>query len=506
MEEKSFAKLLKESIWKFIMTIISKAGALIFVIIVARFLKPEGFGIYNLALSVAPLFLIIADIGINQTLLRYFSYSLGKKNHLQAASYLRYILRIKIIITVILATLLMFLSYPLSFFLFKKPELFLPLIIISFYLIVMSFEAFYEKLFYAIKKVKYLTIKEVIFQILRILLALIVFAIITENNRIIGISIVLFISSFLTFLILLYFLKKLTPFIYQKSDEKIDKKKVLTFLKYMIFGSFTTVFFLHVDIILLGIFLKSEFIGYYSAAFTLMESIVFTISVSWILMPAFTQLKESKLNAAFDRVFKYVCLFSIPITFGTLVLGKYFIKIIYGYNYLPARIPLNILAPLIFGFVFTEILVALFSSREKPKYFVKWLIIATILNVILNYTFIKIFLGVSSELAMAGVAAATLISNIVYIISLMITANKKFKISFEKKHFFKPLIASLIMSLAIILINKIILDMSVFLGVVEISFGVLVYFFVMILIKGVTKEDFFIIKEVLKRRRNQKNK
>ena len=48
--------------------------------------------------------------------------------------------------------------------------------------------------------------------------------------------------------------------------------------------------------------------------------------------------------------------------------------------------------------------------------------------------------------------------------------------------------------------------MSVFLGVVEISFGVLVYFFVMILIKGVTKEDFFIIKEVLKRRRNQKNK
>ncbi len=500
MEEPTFSKLIKQSIWRFFLTILTKSGALIFVMIIARFLKPEGFGIYNLAMSILPVFLIMADIGINQTLLRYFSFALGKKSPAKAASYLKYLLKIKMMITFSLAVLLLLLSYPLSIYIFRKPELFLPLVILSFYLILMSFEAFYEKIFYVIKQVKYLTIKEIFFQILRILLALAVFSVVAENNRVVALSLSLFISILLTFLLILWFLKRLTPYIYQKSEEKIDKKKVLTFLKYMVFGSLTTVFFLHIDVIMLGIFLKSEYIGFYSAAFTLMESIVFTISFSWVIMPTFTQLKESKLNEAFDRVLKYICLLSIPISFGTIVLAKYFIRLIYGYNYLPAQTSLIILAPLIFGFVFIDIIVVLFSSREKPKYFVKMLVIATILNLILNYTFIRICLGFSSELAIAGVAAATLISNSFYLVSLVKTANKRLKIVFEKKYFLKPLFASLVMFLALISINHLIIDMNFFLGIGEIFAGALIYFLVMILIKGVGKEDLLIIKEVLKRR------
>jgi len=58
------------SFWNFIMILFSRLGGLIFVVIIARYLMPESFGIYNLALSVSLIFLYFIDSGINQSLLK----------------------------------------------------------------------------------------------------------------------------------------------------------------------------------------------------------------------------------------------------------------------------------------------------------------------------------------------------------------------------------------------------------------------------------------------------
>ena len=58
-------EVIKNSIWNFFMSLIIKTGGLIFTILLARFLFPEKFGIYSLAMSIVMIFLTFADMGIN---------------------------------------------------------------------------------------------------------------------------------------------------------------------------------------------------------------------------------------------------------------------------------------------------------------------------------------------------------------------------------------------------------------------------------------------------------
>ena len=75
----SFRKtVIQESFWTLIATLASRVGGLVFTILLARILMPAGFGLYSLALSISILFITFADLGINQTLLRYVSSSIEK--------------------------------------------------------------------------------------------------------------------------------------------------------------------------------------------------------------------------------------------------------------------------------------------------------------------------------------------------------------------------------------------------------------------------------------------
>ena len=57
------------SLWNVMASLIGRAGALVFTIIIARALLPETFGIYSLALSIAVFCLTFTDLGINQALI-----------------------------------------------------------------------------------------------------------------------------------------------------------------------------------------------------------------------------------------------------------------------------------------------------------------------------------------------------------------------------------------------------------------------------------------------------
>ncbi len=497
MDKKNSINLIQQSIWRFISIIIGKGGSLIFIILIARLLKPEGFGIYNLAMSVVLIFAILADIGINQTLVRYVSYSLGKNKKSQAAAYMKYLLKVKLILVFCFSFILLIIAYPLSFYIFQKPPLFWPLIVLSFFLIVSSMQSFFEKLFYAIKNLKYLSIKEIIFQTSKILLVLLFFVILIEQ-KIIAVIIALILANLLTLLFLLITLRRITPFLFQKTSDKIPKKRVLNFLKYLTIGGLSGIFFGYVDMLMLGIFIESEYIGYYAAAFTLIVSVSSLISFYFILVPTFTQLKKSQLRQGFDKVSKYLCLLAIPMVFGALALGKYFIIIIYGYDYLSATIPFIFLSFLIFSFVMIEMFVSLFSAREKPKYFVKVLLIATFLNIILNYTLITLFLKISPEWAIGGAAIATLFSNYFYMSALIFFTNKKLQIKFKLSNIIKPLIASLFMFSILITINSFVKNMNLFIGIAEIISGATIYLGIIILLKGLTKGDYGILKQTFK--------
>jgi len=323
---------------------------------------------------------------------------------------------------------------------------------------------------------------------------MIVFLVFSPEMYVGGVFIALILCMVLVLSSLIFFLQKFGIFVFYPSSFNVDKKRVLSFLKYMTVGGISSVFFGYIDTIMLGIFVASDFVGYYSAAFALIASVSFFLSFSVITLPAFTQLKKHQLKNAFNRVFRYMGILTLPMIFGSIAIGRYMIKLIYGYEYLPASVPFYFLSPLIFSISLTSILVSLFSAREEPRYFVKMLFVSAILNIILNYTSISIFAKISPMYAVIGVAIATLISRYFYMIALGVVAKKITKIEIRLFDLTKPVVASLVMFFILIKLMDYLQDINLFNGALIILSGMFVYFGVLFLIKGIEKQDIRLLK------------
>ncbi len=492
MENSLKRQLIKNSIWNGILSVLVKLGGMIFAVLLARFLLPEGFGIYSLSMSIILILLTFADMGANQALLRYISHSLGSRDFSLSRGYYNYIFKIKILFSTIFSILLLVLSFPISNYLFKKPDLFLPLVILSFYLFVLSLEQFYEYFFYSIKKVNYLSIKEFVFQFSRISILLLIFLFLTSKYYLYGAFISLILASIITIILLRYLMNSLAPKLFSAIPKSIDKKikkKIHNFMFYSAIGNMSTKLFGNMDMILIGFFLTSAYVGYYNAAFTIVYGISSLLSIELIVLPFFTQLSQNKTSKVFEEVVRFFSVISIPLCFGLILLGKYFIRLLYGYTYLPAFLPLVFLAPLIFIGPLSGIIKSIFFAREKPSFFITPIFSTTIFNFVLMILILKYLLHFSEVWAISGAAISTLFSRMIFLLYLSFIANKKFKTPLFFKSIIKPGISSIIMVLFLYFIFSNIKNMTLFSGILEITLGASIYFLIMLLIKGITKKD-----------------
>ena len=486
-------EIIRNIIWNTSFMFLNRLGALIFTIIIARFLMPELFGVYSLATTIALIFITFADLGINRTMMRYVSSEI-EKNKKKAMAYFRYTLKLKLILSFFLSFLLIILAYPFAFFIFKNQQLFSLLLLLSIYTFLLALESFYEFIFYIKKRVNYLTTKEAIFQSTRILIALFVFLFLAASFYLFGVIISLILAVLFSFLFILYKIKKIEPAFFKKTKEKINKKRVLKFLSFLTIGSLSTVFFSYTDIVMLGIFLPEIYVGYYKVAFTLIVSIASFLAFQKILLPVFTQARKGKIEEIFNKSLKYVLALTIPSSFGIIILAKYLVRFLFGYEYLPATLPLFFLSFLIILFTTTTLFFILSSAREKPKEFAKFILIVTFLNIFLNYLFIVILMKKSYLWATTGAAIATLISQVIYFVLVFIFSKKELNIKADWKLIIKPLFASLVMAYLLYGFDYFIHDFNLFIGILIVLFGILIYVAVMILIKGIDIKDFKVLK------------
>jgi O-antigen/teichoic acid export membrane protein len=487
--------VVKSGFWNFFTSIIARLGGLIFTILIARILQPELFGVYSLAISVLLLMVTFSDMGINLTLMRYLASALTKNNKNKAAAYFSYLFQIKLILTFSFSALLILLSYPLSVYIFRKPDLFFPLLLCAIYLIFLSLIGFYESIFYTIQKVQYITLKETIYQILRVSLAVLGVYIIA--NKVVGTILGIIVASFVTLLLLFWLSYKNHSYLFKKSAGlgKTEKKELLKFLFYITIGGITGAVFGYIDTVILGIFVHSEFIGYYRAAFTLVGGMIGLISITNFLLPIFVQLKEERLEKVFNKVFKYIALLAFPIALGMAWIAKPFINIIFGSSYLPAAIPLYILSLTIIDGTLGPLFTWLFAAKGKPQITTKLLLFFTVLNIILTFVLVYSMVRINEMYALIGASLAVLISRLLTLITMGIFAKKILNLKIYVKNITKPLFASILMLIALIIFQsstKLIWPKSI----IEIIFAAMVYFVVLIAIKGVDTEDVRLIKKL----------
>jgi O-antigen/teichoic acid export membrane protein len=112
-------------------TIINGILGALFYILAADNLGIENFGILTVAIATLTLIADVADLGTNTGLVKFVSEHL-QSNKITAFKYLKLSLEVKVIVWIIVLVLGFLLVKPLSFFVFQKPELELPLKLVVF--------------------------------------------------------------------------------------------------------------------------------------------------------------------------------------------------------------------------------------------------------------------------------------------------------------------------------------------------------------------------------------
>lgn len=494
-------RIAKNSFWSIFATITNRIGAIVFTIILARLLGAADYGIYSITLSVGMILYTFADLGINQATIKYIASSLAKDKK-KLSSYYSHLVKLKLILSLTVALIMLALSYPLAIFIFKNPLLLMPFFVVSLYIFVLAMEGFYTNLYYPIEKVKYIGIKEVLSQFLRITISLLIILFAAESYKVAGIFAGGIITSVILLFYLTFFLKKVAPQLFKKSKFKLDSVKIIKFIGFLTIATISTAFFSYVDSVMLGLFLPQhpEFVGFYKAAFSLVVGIIGLLAApTIILLPILSKVKQFQLQSIINKGFAYLSIIGIPASFGFLLLGRYFLVIFFGVAYLPAVLPLYFLSFLILPSIAITLFSYLFVSQEKSKIFAKLIVLSALINVALNFIFIKSLLAVSFEWAMAGAAIATLISWLIYFFLATIIIRRDFKISLAFSPLVKSLIASLLMFIILFYVDSYIADMTLIKGIFIIILGVIIYLPLMFLFKAINRSDLAIIKLIFKK-------
>ena len=477
-------KIFRNIIYNSSSVLIANVVGVVVTIYVARALKPELFGIYSLALSIAFLLLTFTDLGVNTTLIRYVAHSYGLKDYELVRSYIRSLSKLKVLLAFIVSIMLFASSDVLSIYVFHKPLLSDPLKVTSLFVLFFSISGFVNAIFNAFNDFKANLVKSLVYEFSR-LFFIILFVFI--GLSVVGALVGFVIASFLALTVLLILLLKNYGSFVFGSVKSIEWMRVVRFTSYLTVGSITWVVFAYVDSVMIGMFLLAEDVGYYRTSYNIVGAITGLVSIPAVLFPVFVQLEGQDLRNAFNRAFKYSAILSFPIVFGLISLGKQLIKFVYGADYLPAVPVLYVLSFLILrsALGFWGVI---FNAKEKPEYPVYVSFFAMLLNIVLNYFMIL-------RWGIVGAGIATVVSNVFSWITLAYLSKIMFDVFPKVGYLVKPLASSLIM---FYIISQFKLSNLVE-GVSVVLLGAVIYFSVLFLFRGLTKEDFRYLRAILGR-------
>jgi len=415
---------IKNSMYQFSTNIVGKIGSFIFVIILARLLMPELFGLYSLALSTILIFAAFSELGIGATLIRFISREFGKKTR-KIKPLLLYLGKIKSVLILFSAIALLISANYIANTLYQKP-IFLALLAGVLYIVFIRATGFLQSMLRASNNFRSIFKREFVFQTARIILVplAVFFALkysLSDENVLMLIILLLAASFLITFVLLFFDIKKIysDKLLQPDKKQKLSKKQKKTINKFLIATAtlaLSGVFFGNIDRVMLGHFVEGEFIGYYTAAFSLIGALTPLIGFAAIvLLPIFSRLKGKRLEAGFKKSLRITFLIATGVFLATLFLSYFAILIIFGRSYIPAENVLRILAALLFAIPATAIYQSYYISQGRPSTVAKLLVVSTILNIILNYALITSLLPYGQITAVYGAAIATLISKFFYL-------------------------------------------------------------------------------------------
>lgn len=240
------------------------------------------------------------------------------------------------------------------------------------------------------------------------------------------------------------------------------------------------------DIIMLSLFKDIQDVGIYGASYRTIE-VIGTIPYMFagIMLPLFT---FNWINKNFDffkkmaqKSFDFMVILAIPLTIGAQFTATEIITLIAGEEYSGGGLPLQLLiisiSLLFISCIFSHIIIAI----EKQKKVIALYAITTVTSLIFYLILIPKF-------SYLGAAIVTIYSNILILIGSIYYVKKLTNFTPKLKITFKSLLASLGMAIFMYIIPRNLYQNGITLLII-ITLAVLIYFILLYLFKGISKDD-----------------
>jgi O-antigen/teichoic acid export membrane protein len=248
------------------------------------------------------------------------------------------------------------------------------------------------------------------------------------------------------------------------------------------------------DRYMIGYFMKSEDVGIYTAAYTLTHVMsLFLSPLRTVLLPTISKSYDdgdtAKTRTYLKYSLKYLLMLTIPTTFGISVLATPLLRILTTSEFVSGDLVIPFVAFGLLIFEFYQICVYVFYLVKKTHWVLRLLIISAALNIGLNLLLIPM-------MGIVGAAVATLIAYVVLAIVTVAIAFRYFKFDLGFVFIIKSALASAVMALGIWLFKP----MGIVEVIIAILLGIIVYFAIILVLKGFSKKELSMIKELVFRR------
>lgn len=431
-----------------------------------RYLGSEKYGILSFAIAFASITLFLADIGIASVLIRDVA-----RDKTRTQKYLSNTVFLKIILAVVTLVSTAAIGFALNY-----PSSTMQIVlVISTSLIIVSFSGIIGSILQAYEVMEYLSLGSIIYNLTMLICALLA---IYSGMDVYGFSYVYLISSIIILGYYVVIALRKIPLPKWDIDFALWKYIVKEAIPFGLSLVFVRVYY-YIDTVMISLMITNpnEAMGWYNAAYRMVLVLAF-IPVTFLgsmypIMSNFYVTSDKYLGFIFERSFKYLMIIAIPIGVGTTILGNQLILLIYGPDFTPSAIALQIL-------IWSEVLIFLnavfgnlFNSINRQGIVAKQTILATALNIILNLVLIPKF-------SYVGASAATVATQLFAFCFLLYFASQE-GYSFPRimiLHLSKVLLACFIMALFIQLFSGLPLLLLIFIAAIV--------YLIMIILTGVT--------------------
>jgi O-antigen/teichoic acid export membrane protein len=235
-------------------------------------------------------------------------------------------------------------------------------------------------------------------------------------------------------------------------------------------------------------------VGIYSAAYNISQAAIymFLAPISFVLVPTLCRLYDDKkmeeVKTHLRYSLKYFLMFAIPVAFGVSVLAKQLLTILATSEFVytgSVVIPFVALSMVFSGFC--SIIGSIFMLVKKTKIYGLIWGMAALTNLSLNIVLVP-YIGI------LGAAIATLISCAIASVITVRVAFRYLRFEIGLTFIIKSIVAAVIMALILWQLNPI----GAFNVLVSIGVGAVVYFVILVLLKGIEWEEVGFIKNIFR--------